>query len=328
MKTDFPTRAKALAKEIDKDDPVLVGLQEVAWWRSGTLGDPAPATTTQFDFLTSLLAELNARGLHYAAVTTAERVRVREPGIRVQHQRLPGPQGRAPDDARRDPGAHRHLADPVQDLEPAVGELLRRRVGHVPEPGRPTAPDRRQRGWTSIDISVLGIPGIRFVNTHLESFSAAAHFGQAAELLQTPALNTNKAVVLVGDLNSDPAAGDATLPPAGAPDDGDAYRVITTAGQFKETGDTANTCCRDELLTNPTANFTERIDHPDPPGAERLRQRARHRQRPEPARELGGSRRPDLAVRPRRTGGGPHDSVGRSDTHRRRAGPSGAPRCG
>ncbi len=64
-KTDFPTRAKALAKEIDKDDPVLVGLQEVAWWRSGTLGDPAPAGTTQFDFLTSLLTELNARGLHY-----------------------------------------------------------------------------------------------------------------------------------------------------------------------------------------------------------------------------------------------------------------------
>ena len=108
---------------------------------------------------------------------------------------------------------------------------------------------------------MLGIPGIRFVNTHLESFSAAARFGQAAELLQTPALNTNKAVVLVGDLNSDPAAGDATLPPAGAPDDGDAYRVITTAGQFKETGNTANTCCHNELLTNPTANFTERIDH-------------------------------------------------------------------
>ena len=247
---------RRLAKEIDKDDPVLIGLQEVAIWRSGTLNDPAPATTVQYDFLQSLLAELNARGLHYAPVVTQQEFEFESPAgvcgsfVVGKDERL----------TMRDVILARTDIPSIlfKTSNPQSGNYSNAVSVQFPTPLGTIVV---KRGWTSIDVSVLGIPAIRFVNTHLESFSAAARFGQAAELLQTPALNTNKAVILVGDLNSDPAAGDATLPPAGAPDDGDAYRVITTAGQFKETGNTANTCCHNELLTNPTAVFTERIDH-------------------------------------------------------------------
>ena len=47
--TDFPTRAKALAAEIQAEEPWLIGLQEVSLWRRGATGvldgpvTPAPA---------------------------------------------------------------------------------------------------------------------------------------------------------------------------------------------------------------------------------------------------------------------------------------------
>jgi endonuclease/exonuclease/phosphatase family metal-dependent hydrolase len=250
-KTDFPTRAKALAKEIDKDDPVLVGLQEVAWWRSGTLGDPAAATTNQFDFLNLLITELNARGLHYAAVSQQDEFEFESPASVCNTSGFP-----VLKDERltmRDVILARTDISPLlfKTSNPQSGNYSNAVSVTFPNPANPTSPIVVKRGWTSIDVSILGIPAIRFFNTHLESFSAAARAGQAAELMALPAMNTNKAEILVGDLNSDPAA---------ASPDSDAYNIVAGAG-FSETGNTANTCCHNELLTNPTANFTERIDH-------------------------------------------------------------------
>src|SRR5688572_27231384 len=64
--TSFPVRAKGLAAEILDAKPDLVGLQEVALWRTGPvsltplLGGPKTASTVRYDFLELLLAELNA----------------------------------------------------------------------------------------------------------------------------------------------------------------------------------------------------------------------------------------------------------------------------
>jgi len=62
---DFPTRAKGLAQEILSEKPDLVGLQEVALWRTGPpdltpvlTGQPT-ATAVRYDYLAELLAELN-----------------------------------------------------------------------------------------------------------------------------------------------------------------------------------------------------------------------------------------------------------------------------
>src|SRR5215212_3328546 len=63
---NFPVRARGLAKELLKKEPDLVGLQEVAMWRTGPpslepLLSPAgpTATTVRYDYLTELLDRLN-----------------------------------------------------------------------------------------------------------------------------------------------------------------------------------------------------------------------------------------------------------------------------
>ena len=77
--TDFPARAKKLAKEIDDDDPYIVGLQEVALWRSGPIDNAKNATTVEYDFLTSLLNELKARGNKYTASVVQQEADIESP---------------------------------------------------------------------------------------------------------------------------------------------------------------------------------------------------------------------------------------------------------
>jgi endonuclease/exonuclease/phosphatase family metal-dependent hydrolase len=119
------------------------------------------------------------------------------------------------------------------------------------------------RGWTSIDIKLIGKPSARFVNTHLESAASGIRQLQAAELagaFGTGPLLTSLPAILVGDLNSDPA-----IPfggnPASPVSDGAAYGIIIGAG-FADTGNTLNTFGHDaDLLDFPSNVFGERIDH-------------------------------------------------------------------
>ena len=57
---DFPTRAKGLARRSSNEKPDLVGLQEVALWRTappnpGVLTTGPSATTVKYDYLQELL---------------------------------------------------------------------------------------------------------------------------------------------------------------------------------------------------------------------------------------------------------------------------------
>ena len=197
--TDFTVRAGLLADEIVAARPDLIGLQEVALWRSGTLdlanvGIP-DATTVDYDFLQMLLDALAARGASYAAVSIGDRADVEAPsfGINPTTGALIEPRDvrltmRDVILARTDNGLRvtgegdRVFAHNL--VVPLLGPAL-----------------EFDRGFQWVDVR-LGSERFRFVNSHFEAFSSDLALAQAAEVVQ--AMPTDRTVVFVCDCNSDP----------------------------------------------------------------------------------------------------------------------------
>jgi endonuclease/exonuclease/phosphatase family metal-dependent hydrolase len=228
-RTDFPSRSELLAREIAQNKPDLVGLQEVALWRSGPLQldqvGTANARTVDYDFLTILLAALADRHQRYEAVHVQQESDVEGPAFAG----VPGTATFAnPRDVRltmRDVILRRVGSD-VQ-VESTSGANYAARLD-VPLGG---ATFSFIRGYDVADVRV-GHQRLRFVNTHLESQFSGLALAQAAELLQGPAAVRDRAVVVVCDCNSDPLdpstkPGDPT--PHFAP-----YRLITGPGGFTD----------------------------------------------------------------------------------------------
>ena len=247
LDTNFPARAKLLAEEIRRSSPHLIGLQEVSIWRRGQRGaadGPAtPATEVVYDYLDTLKHELARLGLHYRVVSVQK-----EADIEI-------PVSISGDDAAEFDG---RLT--MRDVILARKNVKTHNNQHANYDARLVVPTQLGqvtvlRGWNSIDVRKVGHDKsrFRFVNTHLESFFAGTRTAQATELMDASgAVDTSLPVILLGDLNSDPAA------PAA---DAAAYNVITDAG-FADRGVELNTCCFGESITEPPpADFGSRIDH-------------------------------------------------------------------
>jgi endonuclease/exonuclease/phosphatase family metal-dependent hydrolase len=230
--TDFPARAKLLAAEIASAHPDLVALQEVATWRRTPAGaaSGSPATVTMYDWLRSLQSELRARHARYRAVA-------------VEHEfdfQLPTDLGY---DARltlRDVVLARRSVKVRAARSAAFRHIL-----NIPTQAGPAA---IHRGYNRLDASVRGVR-FRFVNTHLEAYSATIRAQQAKELVAGP-LKSRRPVILAGDLNSDRV-------PA-QPGDTAAYRVIAHAG-FKDRASRRPSCCHEDDLKS--GGFDHIVDH-------------------------------------------------------------------
>jgi endonuclease/exonuclease/phosphatase family metal-dependent hydrolase len=244
--TDFPARAKLLAKEIGDTKPDLVGLQEVTTITHsapGTANSTAPTNVPVIDFLKVLNKALAARGLKYRVAKNQLATSVRGPVAEGYDVRLT-------------------LSDAI---------LVKRRKGLKASGGKkgefktsftvPTAvgPVKVQRGWAFVDVNAF-THRFRFVTTHLESFLDAPRVAQAKELIAKggPARSSGP-VVLVGDLNSDQTGRGGNG--AGA------YKALTGFG-FKDAWQQAHggsgglSCCHSKLLKD--SGFTKpasRIDH-------------------------------------------------------------------
>jgi hypothetical protein len=72
LATNPVERAAAVAGEIVRERPDIVSLQEATILRTGPLGagPPPSAANVQFDYLQSLMGDLNGQGQHYAIVAT------------------------------------------------------------------------------------------------------------------------------------------------------------------------------------------------------------------------------------------------------------------
>jgi endonuclease/exonuclease/phosphatase family metal-dependent hydrolase len=260
-RTSFPVRSRLLAKEIARTRPDLVGLQEVALWRSGPLqldqvGVPN-ATNVDYDYLQLLLDALAARGASYVAVNVGERADVESPSFTGSP--FDGSIGGAPRDVRM---TMRDVILMRADAGIRVrgsGDAIYSHNLQVSVAGSPISFDR---GYQWVDAR-LGHVRFRFVNTHLEAFSSDLALAQVSELLA--ATPTDRDVVFVCDCNSDPL-NDRTKPIDTVPHKA-AYDLVTGAGGFTDEwlqwapAEAGWTSGLSETVDDPTGDgFDHRID--------------------------------------------------------------------
>jgi endonuclease/exonuclease/phosphatase family metal-dependent hydrolase len=246
--TNFPARARLLAREIARTRPDLIGLQEVALWRRGAQGvsdgSQTPAREVVYDFLRLLRRALAQRGLSYRLGSVQNEADVEGPTSYGYDVRLT-------------------MRDAIL-VKRRAGLRIRGRSGEnftarfaVPTP---VGVYQVLRGWTAVDMSFRG-RRFRFLDTHLEAFVASVRQAQAAELVAPggPADHA-RPVILVGDLNSEPDSRDNGDPIP--------YETLAADG-FVDTWDLAhgsrlaNSCCmnQENIKDPPPAPFDHHIDH-------------------------------------------------------------------
>jgi endonuclease/exonuclease/phosphatase family metal-dependent hydrolase len=261
--TNFAERAEAIAAEIRKNRPHLIGLQEVSTILRQSpgdflLGNPQPATEILYDYLSILLAALKKRHLNYEVAVTNTNADVELP-------MLTGftPKG---DPVLDDLRLIDHDVILVRKDVKYRNTLAQNYTTNVSIPMGDLSLEFT-RGFTALDAHIKN--GVyRFVNTHLEvaggpdyAFSAV----QAAQMheLLTLLADEKKPVILVGDLNSDPDDGAFQSEIYGMiyP----AYLQAILAGYLDiwtlQSKPAELTCCFNETVDDPYASLYERIDH-------------------------------------------------------------------
>src|SRR5688500_14701856 len=155
---DVAARIAAIANQIEDGAPVLVGLQEVALWRTGPAFDPTLSTAVTYDFLQMLLDELDARNLHYSPIVIQTNIDAELPGIVSPNTLL---------DIRY---TDRIVILARFDLPESEFNLEQTDAGHFSDNVQVTIFGETKtvwRGWSSADVKLRGKP-YRFVNAHLE----------------------------------------------------------------------------------------------------------------------------------------------------------------
>lgn len=265
--TNFWARAEAIADEIAENKPQVVGLQEVETFYKQTPGDflignPTQASAVVIDFYQVLNAALLARGMEYQAfsVTNAD---VELPMYDPESPSLFSDVRMVDHDmilVRKGTGASLILANNYStDLSLNIG-------GSNVE---------FKRGFLIVDVDVKGNP-FRCVSTHLEVRSSpgsvfrVVQAAQMQELLGTVAYFQAldpKPITISGDFNSSPedVPGYGDVPGVGSVYYVPPYMQAVYSGYLDSwllqcKYDEGYTDGFDELVSDPTAQLTSRID--------------------------------------------------------------------
>jgi endonuclease/exonuclease/phosphatase family metal-dependent hydrolase len=202
--TNPPMRMRAVAKEIAKTQPDLVGLQEVTTWSVGG--------AVKYDMLQELIGALHELGEDYVPVVIVDEFQLAAP--------LPDlvtvVEGVNHDVILARAASEMELSNPQKsNFSVILPVLIPVPPGVLPIP----------RGWGSVDVKLHG-QSFRFVVSHLENFVAQSpatlliQEAQAGELLTAPA-GTTLPVIIAVDANADALGGDPTI---------DTYQLIRSLG--------------------------------------------------------------------------------------------------
>jgi len=193
--TDFKERARAIAKQVARQAPDVLALQEVfQWTRIERHGMREPVQTVVFDFLPELVAALAEQGCGYF-------VAVHAPGTVVTL-----PLGESVDVRLQDSIALllrvQPESGPLADLHWENARQARFSSNlSVRIDGEQTY---IARGWGSLDLR-QGEGRVRIVTTHMEYFDDQVRPLQTRELLDL-ACGVNGPRILLGDFNSHPSS--------------------------------------------------------------------------------------------------------------------------
>jgi hypothetical protein len=264
-RTDFPTRAKGLAKEILDRKPDLVGLQETALWRtappdlSPTFNNEPAATTVRYDFLQLLLKRLNKHGKNYRAVAIEPEFDFESPA-NENGQPGDGPNGAIPDS---EINGRLTMRDVILARVGAGVKTFKEKGGHFNDLLEVTVSGAKitvTRGWSQVDAKVRDSRRFRFVDAHLEAYDdeterPSIRAKQATQLVAAGGpTDTRLPVVLVGDLNSND--------PGVKPGDEQAFQVVASAGFKRRSASKPLSCCikGNDLVGGSLADLDHQVD--------------------------------------------------------------------
>ncbi|MCB0858835.1 MAG: endonuclease/exonuclease/phosphatase family protein [Solirubrobacterales bacterium] len=260
---NFKVRAKSLANEIKSVSPDLVGLQEVALWRTGepsltpSISGNYVASTVHVDYLKELMAQLNKGKKRYRVV-------------RVQNEfdfEAPADYDNNPATGALTLGGEINgrltMRDAIIAKVGAGVQTKNAKSGNFETIYQPVISGITidvDRGWLSTDVKVRNGKWFRFVNTHLEAFGdTAIREAQAKELIAPggPLRSGKLPAILVGDLNSD----DDTVTGG----DRLAYNALKAGGLVDRGTQKPMSCCvKSDILTDDNgarSDFDHYIDH-------------------------------------------------------------------
>ncbi|WP_238402978.1 endonuclease/exonuclease/phosphatase family protein [Paenibacillus mesophilus] len=236
--TNFPVRSRAIADQIARKKPDIIGLQEAAIWQ--LLLPQKSKVVVEYDFVSILLKELEKRGLHYEVIAIVDTSDVTLPSSTGFNVRF----------LDRDVIVARKNSDlKFSNIQTKKFDaFLPILVGGKLE--------KLLFGWASVDVKICG-KKFKLVNTHLQPVSPLIpltlqiQLAQANELLRGPGA-TGLPVVFIGDFNSN------------SDGSGPSYNLMINAG-FEDTWNIAGkgeglTCCQDADVLNLTSQLFVRID--------------------------------------------------------------------
>lgn len=239
-KSDPAARMAAIAAEIARVNPDLVGLQEVSTYWTQSPADnlpgmtPTQATNLTYDFLDLLTDALAAEGASYLVVSQSNNTEVEFPATF---------DGQTFFDVRyRDADVILARSDVSTGTptEAAFQALLKIPIGGVEQ--------TFTRAYQYIPATVDGVD-LTFVNTHFEVGGPAEPVQiLQSQQLRTVVANLSSPVVVVGDVNSDGNKG------------GTSYATLTADLKDASAVGSAETCCQAADLRNTTSQLASRID--------------------------------------------------------------------